>query len=244
MNERIQKILANRGLCSRREAEEWILEGRVTVNGSPAEIGQLAEPGVDEIRVDDRPIPRQKPDTAAYLVNKPKGFVCTNRDPHADRTVFHLLPADLQKEKLFCVGRLDKESEGLVLLTNDGDLFNTLVHPSGGVAKRYLVQVNKPFRESDIPKLLRGITWEGERLKADKVQVQATKKGEESNRLEVFLHHGKKREIRRLLYAFGYSVKKLRRTHIGSLSVRGIPLGTYRKLSKKDFEKLRVGILN
>ena len=235
---RIQKIIADRGLASRREAESWIEECRVTVNGEIATLGDKCLPGSDEIAIDGRPLSRKAPPKVVIAMNKPKGFVCTNDDPHATRTVFDLLPPELRGIRLFCVGRLDKDSEGLLLLTNDGNLQQQLAHPSYNVLKRYQVELNKPLREGDVPKLIRGITWEGDRLSVDKVNPLRTRAGDSWKSLEVILNHGKKREIRRLFYAFGYDVKRLKRVQMGEFRLKGIPKGHIRSLGKKDIATL------
>jgi 23S rRNA pseudouridine2605 synthase len=235
---RVQKAIAERGLGSRREVEQWIAEGRVTVNGRTVTLGDKCLPGEDVIAVDGNPLPRREPGKVVVALNKPKGFLCTNEDPQARRTVFHLLPPELTAGRLFCVGRLDQDSEGLLLLTNDGALQQQLTHPSYNVIKKYTVEIDQPLREADIPKLIRGIQWEGERLSLDKVfPAKGGKKGNWKT-LEVTLHHGKKREIRRLFYAFGYEVKKLRRFQIGGLVLSGIPRGAYRVLGKREIQSL------
>ncbi|MEX0331266.1 MAG: pseudouridine synthase [Puniceicoccaceae bacterium] len=235
---RIQKIIADRGLASRREAESWIEEGRVTVNGEVATLGDKSVPGVDEITIDGRPLPREAPAKLVIAMNKPKGFVCTNDDPHATKTVFDLLPAEIKALRLFCVGRLDKESEGLLILTNDGNLQQQLAHPSYNVQKKYHVELNKPLREADVRKLIRGITWEGERLSIDKVIPLKSRSGDNWKSLEVVLGHGRKREIRRLFYAFGYDVKRLRRVQIGQFRLKGLPRGHIRTLGKSEIKTL------
>ena len=238
---RVQKAIADRGLASRREAERWIEEGRVTVNGDIVELGAKCLPESDTIEVDGRVITRRQPPKVVVAMNKPKGFLCTNDDPHAQKTVFELLPPELRKLRLFCVGRLDKDSEGLLLLTNDGSLQQQLAHPSYNVIKKYHVEINNALREEDIPKLLRGIKWEGEHLSVEKVIPRNTREGEAWKRLEVTLHHGKKREIRRLFYAFGYDVRKLRRVQIGQLRLKGIPRGHIRTLRKQEIKQLFEG---
>lgn len=235
---RIQKILADRGLASRRQAEEWIREGRVTVNGNVATIGDKCIPGQDAIEVDGNPVAKRSQRKVVIAMNKPKGFVCTNNDPHAKRTVFDLLPPDLQKMRLSCVGRLDKDSEGLLLLTNDGQLQQELAHPSYGVNKKYHLDIDKSLKEGDIRKMIRGIKWEEEHLSIEKVIPRRSKTGDDWKHLEVTLQHGKKREIRRLFYAFGYEVKRLRRVQIGQFPLRGIPRGHIRSLTKQDIRLL------
>lgn len=236
---RLQKLIAECGLASRREAERWIADGRVTVDGQTAQLGDSADPAQQQIRIDDRILRLGKRPKILVAMNKPRGFVCTNKDPHAEKTIFDLLPNDLQAEKLFCVGRLDKESEGLLLLTNDGELNQMLAHPTYGVEKRYLVRLNKPVAERDFERLQRGITWEEERLKAELVRPVKARTAAEPLQYEVMMLHGRKREIRRLFYALGYDVKRLRRTHIGPLSVRGIPRGRIKRLGDKEISLLR-----
>lgn len=235
--QRIQKIIANAGLCSRREAERLIEGGMVRVNGKVAELGGKATTK-DAIFVNNKPL---RPNTEApvtVLMNKPKGVLCTNADPHGGRTVFDLLPADLQKKRLFCAGRLDKDSEGLLVITNDGDLAHQLTHPSTQIVKRYRVVLHRDFNKADIPKLLHGIEDDGDFLKAEKV-IPAPVAGEgHLRRLEVHLHHGKKREVRRLFEANRYFVKKLVRVQIGGIILKNIPKGGLKILGKKDIERL------
>ena len=195
--QRIQKLIANSGYCSRREAERLISDGCVRVNGKVSELGDKACPSAD-IFVNNKPIRVIKERAVTLVMNKPKGYLCTNSDPFADRTVFELLPADLQRQRMFCAGRLDKDSEGLLIITNNGELAHRVSHPSTCVTKRYRVVLHRDFDKSDIQKLLKGVDYEGDFLKAEKV-IPAPTLGEGSaRRLEVHLHHGKKREIRRL----------------------------------------------
>lgn len=235
--QRIQKLIANAGICSRREAEGIIVDGNVRVNGKIAQLGDKATLE-DAIFVNNKPILRKEERSITLIMNKPKGTVCTNSDPYADRTVFDLLPPDLLRQRLFCAGRLDKDSEGLLVITNDGDLAHRLTHPSNQVVKRYRVVLQRDFNKADIPKLLTGTEYEGDFLKAEKV-IPAPQAGEGyQRRLEVHLHHGKKREVRRLFEANRYFVKKLVRHQIGSIILKNIPRGGIKILSKKDIERL------
>ena len=235
--QRIQKLIANSGICSRREAERIIVDGNVRVNGKLTQLGDKATLK-DAIFVKNKPIIRKEERSITLIMNKPKGTVCTNSDPHADRTVFDLLPPDLERQRLFCAGRLDKDSEGLLVITNDGDLAHRLTHPSNQVVKRYRVVLQRDFNKADIPKLLTGTEYEGDFLKAEKV-IPAPQAGEGyQRRLEVHLHHGKKREVRRLFEANRYFVKKLVRHQIGSIILKNIPRGGIKILSKKDIERL------
>ncbi len=235
--QRLQKIIANTGLCSRREAERHIEEGGVRVNGKVATLGDKALPN-DAIFIHNRPLRLQPEKLITAIMNKPKGVLCTHSDPHGGRTVFDLLPRDLQKLRLFCAGRLDKDSEGLLVLTNDGDLAHRLTHPSTEVTKRYRVVLHRDFNKEDIPKLLNGVDYEGDFLKAEKV-IPAPAVGEgHQRRLEVHLHHGKKREVRRLLEANRYYVKKLVRVQIGGYKLRNLPQAGITILGQKDIERL------
>ena len=154
---RIQKYISQCGICSRREAETKILEGLVTVNGKPAEIGQDVNPETDRVWVDGRVARGAVKEKVVLAMNKPKGYLCSNSDPFEAQTVFDLLPEPYSKMKLFCCGRLDKGSRGLLILTNDGDLANKITHPSGGIIKRYRVLLNRDLDEKIIPALLRGV---------------------------------------------------------------------------------------
>ncbi len=235
--QRIQKIIANSGLCSRREAERHIEDGNVRVNGKIAQLGDKATPDA-AIFVNNKPLMMKQERIVTLIMNKPKGVMCTNSDPHAERTVFDLLPTDLLRLRLFCAGRLDKDSEGLLVITNDGELAHRLTHPSNEIIKRYRVVLHRDFKKEDIPKLLQGVEYEGDFLKAEKV-LPAPQVGEgHERRLEVHLHHGKKREIRRLFEAHRYFVKKLVRVQIGRIILKNIPKGGIKILGKKDIERL------
>jgi len=235
--QRIQKLIAASGLCSRREAERHIEEGKVRVDGNIARLGDKALPGA-AIFVNNKPITKTAERSVTLVMNKPKGFVCTNHDPYAGQTVFELLPPDLRRMRLFCAGRLDKDSEGLLVITNDGDLANRITHPSTKIVKRYRVTLHRDFDLEDIPKLLHGIDDEGDFLRAEKV-IPAPAVGEGfRRRLEVHLHHGKKREVRRLFEANRYFVNKLVRVQIGGIILKNIPKGGIKELGKKEIERL------
>ncbi len=235
--ERVQKLIANAGVCSRREAEKLIQDGKVRVNGKTIELGSKAHPS-DAIFVNNKPLQFSQERPTTLVLNKPKGFICSNKDPYATQTVFDLLPSDLQKKRLFCAGRLDKDSEGLLILTNDGDLANQLTHPSTNIVKRYRVTLSRDLNHKDIPKMLEGIDFEGEFLKADKIIPAPGEKEGNKRRLEVHLSHGKKREIRRLFEAHRYFVKKLVRFQIGNLQLRNIKKGGIKLLGQKDIARL------
>jgi 23S rRNA pseudouridine2605 synthase len=227
---RLQKFLSQAGVCSRRAAEALILEGAVTVNGRPAVLGQSVSPGADIVRVNGGRVGAGPEKRVVLLLNKPSGFLCSNADPHHGRTVFDLIPPEFAGRKLFCVGRLDKDSEGMLLITDDGDFANRVTHPSGGVVKRYRVTVNRPFDPVLLPRLLKGVKDGEDFLKFKRVLWDKL----EPERLEIHLDQGRKREIRRLLEIFGFFVKTLFRFQIGALVMRKMPAGDCRKLSQKE----------
>ena len=235
---RTQKFLADLGVCSRRAAEELISNGAVTINGKTAQLGDKVDPERDEVRVEGQRIRRKAPEKLVIAVNKPKGFICSNHDPHNERTVFDLVPPQFRENRLFCAGRLDKDSEGLVILTNDGDLANKLMHPSSLVVKRYHVSLKEPFPRSKVSKLIKGISYEGERLKVEKVEFLGDTKKSESKEIDVAMHHGKKREIRNLFFVLGYDVQRLKRYQIGRYNIKGMPKGASVILTPGQIEKL------
>lgn len=235
--QRIQKIIAQAGICSRREAERLIEEGKVRVNGKIAQLGDKATLDA-AIFVENKPILNKTQRLVTLVMNKPKGYMCTNADPFAEKTVFQLLQPEFQRLRLFCAGRLDKDSEGLLILTNDGSLANRISHPRTEVTKRYRVVLHRDFNKADIPKLLNGTEYEGDYLKAEKVLPAPELKEGAARRLEVHMHHGKKREIRRLFEAHRYFVKKLVRVQIGRLVLKNIPKGGVKVLGNKDIERL------
>jgi len=234
---RLQKYIADHGICSRRQAEALIEEGRVQVNGELAHLGQKVVPGVDRVNVRGRNLGGGVKKDIVLALNKPKGYISSNSDPYHDKTVFDLVPPPWNRERLFCAGRLDKDSDGLLIITNNGDLAQRLTHPSTEVIKRYKVTLSRPFHEAHIRIMLNGVMVDGERLKAEKVIPM--KKGPNADRvIEVHLGHGKKREIRRMVEALGYYVKRLQRFQIGSLRMRGIASGRVRQLNKKEIDLL------
>jgi 23S rRNA pseudouridine2605 synthase len=235
---RLQKYLADMGLCSRRTAEGYIRDGAITVNGKIAQIGDKITPGTDEIIYEGQRIRHRKQGQIVFALNKPKGFICSNEDPHNERTVFELLPKDYATIRLFCAGRLDKDSEGLVILTNDGDLANQLMHPSNLVVKRYHVSLKQGYPTSKINKLVKGVSYEGQRLKIEKATLLGNQNKDSSKELDVWMHHGKKREIRNLFMVLGFDVVRLKRYQIGRYSIKGMPKGAGVILQENDIKKL------
>jgi len=237
---RIQKIIADAGLASRREAEDWIREGRVRVNGKMAKLGERADLETDAVRVDGKRIrPRTGP-RSYVLLNKPRGYVTTVDDPEGRHTVSDLLPPGLRRG-VKPVGRLDVQTEGLLLLTDDGDVARLVTHPSTGCPKEYQVKVSGVPTDAQLAKLRRGIILDGRRTRtAEIVRVRTTARGEEGNSwLRVVLKEGRSRQIRRMFERIGHPVSKLKRVAIGPIRDAELPSGAWRPLSRGEVERLR-----
>lgn len=237
--ERLQKIIARAGFASRREAEEMIRGGRVTVNGRVvSELGSKADAATDHVKVDGKLITR--PETRRYiLLNKPKEVMTTVDDPQGRTTVLDLVRG--VKERLFPVGRLDYHSEGLILLTNDGELAFRVAHPSQGSVKTYHVKVRGVPAERLVEKLERGITIEGKRtLPCEIRRLRTTGKSDEEGNswYEVKLREGRTQQIRKMFKAVGHPVTKLKRVAIGSLSDPRLAAGQWRELTRQEVRTL------
>lgn len=233
MEERLQKLLSAAGVCSRRAAETYLTAGRVTVNGEPARLGQRADPDRDEILVDGRPLaPRAKP--VYILLNKPRGYVTTLSDERGRKTVAELV-ADCGA-RVYPVGRLDLDSEGLLLLTNDGDWAQHLLHPSHEVEKTYHVSVFGPVAGA-AARLAAMTDLEGEPIRPARVEV--LRQTARTAVLAVTIHEGKNRQIRRMCARCGLTVKRLRRVQEGPLKLGNLPSGKWRDLSENEVEALR-----
>jgi len=235
---RLQKYLADAGICSRRAAEALIAQGEVWVNGAAATLGQKITPGVDRVTTGGKSVRSTAQPRITLAVHKPRGLVCSNDDPHNPETIFTVLPHEFAKLRFFCAGRLDKDSEGLVILTTDGDLAHRLMHPSSVVVKRYHVILEKPFPAKRLALLVKGVVVEGERLKVERAALVNPGPASDSSALDVHMHHGKKREIRQLFTTLGYDVKRLRRYQIGGFRLKGIPLRAMKKLTPGEIEML------
>ncbi|HNC23999.1 MAG TPA: pseudouridine synthase [Opitutaceae bacterium] len=235
---RLQKFIAEAGVCSRRAAEALIAQGEVWVNGEQAGLGQKVTPGVDKVTVSGKPVRTTAQPRITLAMHKPRGLVCSNDDPHHADTIFSVLPREYAKFRFFCAGRLDLDSEGLVILTTDGDLAHRLMHPSTLVVKRYYVVLKQPFPAGRLPQLVKGVVIEGERLKVERAALVNANVSQSSTYLDVHMHHGKKREIRQLFMRLGYDVKRLKRYQIGGLRLKGIPLHAMKQLTTKEIELL------
>ncbi|NWF51580.1 MAG: rRNA pseudouridine synthase [Nitrospirae bacterium] len=246
MEKRIQKILSEIGITSRRKAEKLILEGKVTVNGKVAMIGTKADPEKDYIKVDGKLITDFMKDIKkVYLMfNKPKGVVTTLFDPEGRNTIKDFLKG--VKYRVFPVGRLDYDSEGLLLLTNDGDFAHAVMHPSKKISKTYLMKVKGVLKEEDIDKLRKGVKLEstsgGEMTLPAK--VKRVRKGGVNSWLEITIYEGKKRQIRRMFEKIGYPVLKLKRIRVDGLEIGDLEPGAYRYLSPEEISKIKQEVLN
>ncbi len=229
---RLQKVLAAAGIGSRRQCEELIREGRVDVDGQTvAELGTRVDPDRQQIRVDGEPVRRAK--RVYFAVNKPVGILSTNRDPAGRPRVIDFAPGD---ERMFTVGRLDKSSEGLILVTNDGRLTDLLTHPRYGVEKTYLAEVVGVPSTDALNKLRQGVHFAEGYAHAKEVRVRSAHR--HSTILEIVLDEGRNREVRRLLARIGHKVVKLRRVAMGSLRLGNLQPGETRPLSHEEIEAL------
>ncbi|MDG3006075.1 pseudouridine synthase [Paludisphaera mucosa] len=232
--ERLQKVLAQAGLGSRRACEEYILQGRVTVDGKTVkELGARVHPGQAAIAVDGEKLKAER--HVYYAVNKPKGYVSTNEDPAGRPRVVDLLPE--VPERVYTVGRLDEESTGLMLLTNDGDLANRLAHPRYGVEKVYRAVVAGTPSPDILARLTDGVWLSDGKVRAKRTRIVSSQG--EATVLELVLAEGKKREIRRMLAKFGHKVMTLTRVSIGPISLKGLLVGEARPLSRTEVDMLR-----
>ena len=276
MKERLQKLLSASGLCSRRAAEEWIIRGKVTVNGGLARLGDTADPALDEIRVEGRPLPAPPAATTTVLLYKPRGVVTTLQDEKGRPTVAALLPPELGR--LYPVGRLDQFSEGLLLMTNDGALANRLTHPKGEVNKTYRLWVSG-WHEDALALLKRPIVLDGYRIKPPTVRLVWARGGGMQNAeckmqnetpvgggvldapklprtetpvaraicppttalLEITIHEGRNRQIRRMAEAAGLKTTRLQRVAEGPIQLGDLKPGQWRLLTPEELARLKMG---
>jgi 23S rRNA pseudouridine2605 synthase len=238
--ERLHKLLAQAGVASRRKAEELILAGRIQVNGRVVETpGAKVDPERDSVEVDHQ---RVRLESKMYIIlNKPRGYISDRDETGEKKTALDLVP---HGERLFAAGRLDMDSEGLLLLTNDGDLTFRLTHPRFEHQKEYLALVSGNPDDASLQKLRRGIRYQDEWLKADRVARAARKQAfgvaaRDQTWLRLLLHEGKKRHIRHMCGAVGYPVLRLIRTRIGAIELEGLKTGHWRRLTAQEIERLK-----
>ena len=230
--ERLQKLIARAGICSRRAAEDLIAAGLVTIDGKIVrELGTKADPSKNKIRVDGRPVTFGA-EKIYLLMNKPRGYVTTVHDDRGRRTVLELLGDDFS-ERVYPVGRLDLNSEGLLLLTNDGDLTNSLIHPRYEVSKTYRAKISGDLTEEKLDKLRAGIELD------DGLTAPAEIYLLEKNLVEVTIHEGRNRQVRRMFAAIGCDVKRLRRIKFAGLTLDGLKVGQFRELTAAEVAGLK-----
>lgn len=230
---RINKFLAESSVCSRRAADKLISDGLVKKNGKVCSVGEDVDIINDKITVEGRPVNIVK-SFDYYIMNKPKGFVCTVKDDKDRKTVMDLLPKNIAR--VYPVGRLDYDSEGLLIFTNDGDLAFKLTHPKNEIPKTYLVKTEKPVSDKDLSALRSGVVIDGVRTKKCNVSlIETTKKG---SKLHVTITEGRNRQVRKMFEAVNNSVDFLKRIKIGDLKLTGLNRGEIRKLTKEEINYL------
>lgn len=234
--ERLQKVISQAGVASRREAESMISAGRVTVNGKVAsELGVKVDPASDQVRVDGKLIRGEK--LVYLLLFKPKGVVCTLTDPQGRETVAQLVAAVPQR--VYPVGRLDYNTEGALLLTNDGNLTHALLHPSRHVTKTYVARIKGIPSEEKLDRLRAGIKLDDGMTAPAAVYLLATDRQQDDARIEISIHEGRNRQVRRMCEAIGHPVKQLKRTAFAFLSLEGLKRGQCRFLTEGEVKRLQ-----
>lgn len=232
--ERLQKVIANSGYCSRRKAEELIVNGRVKVNGEVVTELGVKVSSDDVISIDGKALKLEE-DKVYFLLNKPRGVVSTSSDDKGRKTVVDLIDTD---KRIYPVGRLDYDTTGLLLLTNDGNLANLLMHPTNGIPKKYVAKLNKFFEISDLKRLEKGIMIDGIMCIPTRVKIKTNNREKDFSIVEVTILEGRNHIIKRLFMELGYLVDKLSRIEYSFLNLDGLKSGEYRMLSIKEVRKL------
>ena len=233
---RLNKFLSNSGVASRRKCDELISQGKVFVNGKVvSELGLQINEKKDKVMVEGKQI--KLPSSFVYIkLNKPKGYACTAHDEKGRKTIYELIDTD---ERLFSIGRLDYDTEGLILLTNDGDFANKVAHPKYAIEKEYRVTVEGQIKESELAVLRKGVVVDGERMPSAKVEFLS--EDDKFTKLSVVIDEGQNRQIRRMFEAIGKSIRLLKRVRIGQVRLGGLKRGDYRDLTEDELNSL-VGI--
>lgn len=231
---RINKFLAEKGIASRRHADEMISAGRVLINGMVATLGASVEEG-DEVTVDNVPVSKTEKKEEFYIMNKPKGVICTVSDDRGRKTVMDLLPETVGR--VFPVGRLDYETEGLLILTNDGDTAYRLTHPTNDVPKTYLARIEGTMTEKDLNRIRSGVELDGIMTKKCKAHIVETNKA--YTKVHVTITEGRNRQVRRMFEAIGRNVAFLKRVSIGKLKLSGLDRGEVRALTEEEILYLK-----
>lgn len=233
---RLNKFLSNSGVASRRKCDELISQGKVFVNGKVVnELGLQINEKKDKVMVEGKQI--KLPSSFVYIkLNKPKGYACTAHDEKGRKTIYELIDTD---ERLFSIGRLDYDTEGLILLTNDGDFANKVAHPKYAIEKEYRVTIEGQIKESELAVLRKGVVVDGERMPSAKVEFLS--EDDKFTKLSVVIDEGQNRQIRRMFEAIGKSIRLLKRVRIGQVRLGGLKRGDYRDLTEDELNSL-VGI--
>ncbi len=233
---RLNKFLSNSGVASRRKSDELISQGKVFVNGKVvSELGLQINEKKDKVMVEGKQI--KLPSSFVYIkLNKPKGYACTAHDEKGRKTIYELIDTD---ERLFSIGRLDYDTEGLILLTNDGDFANKVAHPKYAIEKEYRVTIEGQIKESELAVLRKGVVVDGERMPSAKVEFLS--EDDKFTKLSVVIDEGQNRQIRRMFEAIGKSIRLLKRVRIGQVRLGGLKRGDYRDLTEDELNSL-VGI--
>lgn len=236
---RLQKIIADSGYCSRRKAEEYINNGLVTVNGRPCSIGDKADPRNDLIKVGEDIISAEPVEKRYIMLNKPRGYVTTMADEQGRRIAADLL-TDVN-ERVYPVGRLDRNSEGLLLFTNDGEFANDIMHPSRHIPKTYRVTIDGKVKEEQIATMMAGVELD-DGIKTQPCVVEVLTEQAERTVLRFVIKEGRNRQVRRMCEAVGLQVGRLRRTQIGGVKLGMLKPGDYRDLTKEELRALRAAV--
>ena len=232
--ERVQKIISNLGYASRREAEKLIIEKRVLINEKIANLGDKVTSS-DIIKIDEVVLDKEKNDKVYYLLNKPRGIVSTVKDEKGRKTIVSLIDTN---KRIYPVGRLDYDTTGVIILTNDGELTNLLLHPKNNIEKVYLAKVKGIIKGSDIYKLKNGVEVDGIKTSKAKVKLKEYNKKNNTSLVEIIIHEGRNHQVKKMFEAIGFSVLKLTRTRFAFLDVKNLKSGEYRTLNIKEVKKL------
>ena len=231
--ERLQKVIAASGYTSRRKAEKLILEGRVTVNNETiTELGYKVNPK-DEIRVDD--VLLEKENKVYFLLNKPREVVCTTEDDKNRKTITSLIDTDL---RIFPVGRLDYDTTGLIILTNDGEFANVITSPKNKIEKVYIAKINGKLLANEMISLKKGVVIDGRKTEKSKVKIKKYDKKTDTSIIEITITEGRNHQVKKMFDAVGHKVQKLSRTTYGTLTLDGLTSGEYRELSHNEVREL------
>lgn len=229
--ERLQKVIAQAGIASRRKAEELILEGKVKVNGEViTELGTKVSES-DKVEVNNKPI--EKETKEYYLLNKPRGVITTTNDEHGRKTVTDLIETSA---RIYPVGRLDYDTTGAILLTNDGEFANILMHPSNKIDKVYLAKLEGIIKGEQINALKNGIMLDDVLVKASRVKLKKVNQENSTSMVEITIHEGKNHQVKRMFESVGFHVEKLTRERIGIFDIKNLKSGQYRKLTPKEVQ--------